>query len=536
MAGRTFSQIVNSPSNLASADHLVGVTAANTDVLFTPLQVGLISQLPGDALTAAGTPSVAAHSMIRKLFAAYNGNLFQVRRTSDNAIQDIGVAADGFADVASLNTFLGVSSGAVVQIYDQTGNNNILPQATNANQGALTLRYTQLARQVPVVTIASGQFYRNRASTTSIPTGSGPITVYMVVSNSGGVVNPVSIGTYGNMEATVANTGTGHMFALICGSSGQPHPGIDFENGTFEPTNPDGSTYNENSDFTVVLGKTQNNAQAVIKAGPASSSTVITAYNGTVAGMGLSAFHMEGGISLGEGGDGTPAPIEWAEGIIAAGFSSDATDQNIQSNLATVFGQYGGLQQYVDHLATNQPVVLGNNLTVDGTVTLTEISSPSNKLEFLMGGNNRLDWNITNNGGWTVGGLAGLFGGYFLAQLAAGGNSPGHSVGLTSDAATGTRIAIFLDGSDNPQLGFGSGSAIDTGITRIAPVSSVPTIAIGNGTSADASGTIKAKTKAGAPTASDVPAGTWALIRDTTNSTTKLYYNNAGTLMTVALT
>jgi hypothetical protein len=79
------------------------------------------------------------------------------------------------------------------------------------------------------------------------------------------------------------------------------------------------------------------------------------------------------------------------------------------------------------------------------------------------------------------------------------------------------------------------GAVMDTGLSRIAPVSSVPTIAIGNGTPADASGTIKAKTKAGAPVAADVPAGTWVLIRDTTNNTTQLYYNNAGTLQTIAL-
>jgi hypothetical protein len=42
--------------------------------------------------------------------------------------------------------------------------------------------------------------------------------------------------------------------------------------------------------------------------------------------------------------------------------------------------------------------------------------------------------------------------------------------------------------------------------------------------------------KAGAAVAADIPAGTWALVRDTSGSTTKLIYNNAGTLMSVALT
>lgn len=45
-----------------------------------------------------------------------------------------------------------------------------------------------------------------------------------------------------------------------------------------------------------------------------------------------------------------------------------------------------------------------------------------------------------------------------------------------------------------------------------------------------------AQTKNGAPTASDISQGAWALIRDETNATTKIYYNNAGTLQSVALT
>jgi len=72
----------------------------------------------------------------------------------------------------------------------------------------------------------------------------------------------------------------------------------------------------------------------------------------------------------------------------------------------------------------------------------------------------------------------------------------------------------------------------DTGISR----SAAGVIAIGNGGAGDSSACIKAKTKAGAPTTTDVPSGTWTLIRDTSGATTKLYYNNAGTLMSVALT
>lgn len=46
---------------------------------------------------------------------------------------------------------------------------------------------------------------------------------------------------------------------------------------------------------------------------------------------------------------------------------------------------------------------------------------------------------------------------------------------------------------------------------------------------------LQATVRSGAPTTSDIISGTWALWRDTTGATTRLYYNNAGTLQFVAL-
>jgi len=78
-------------------------------------------------------------------------------------------------------------------------------------------------------------------------------------------------------------------------------------------------------------------------------------------------------------------------------------------------------------------------------------------------------------------------------------------------------------------------SNIDAGLGRAA----AGVLEINNGTA----GTFRdlklrsvyATTKAGAPVAADVPAGTFMVIRDTSGSTTKLYYNNGGTLQSVAL-
>lgn len=74
----------------------------------------------------------------------------KVRRSSDNATQDIGFVG-GVLDTASLLTFVGANNGFVTTWYDQSGNGNHATQATTANQpqivvsGAVVLRNTKPA-------------------------------------------------------------------------------------------------------------------------------------------------------------------------------------------------------------------------------------------------------------------------------------------------------------------------------------------------------------------------------------------------------
>ncbi len=58
--------------------------------------------LPCDIYASAGTPCVAAHSTVRALFSAYNGNLYQVKRSSDSATTNIEtLTAGGYANAAA---------------------------------------------------------------------------------------------------------------------------------------------------------------------------------------------------------------------------------------------------------------------------------------------------------------------------------------------------------------------------------------------------------------------------------------------------
>ena len=59
---------------------------------------------------------------MRALYAKYAGPLYQVRRMSDNTTKDIAVlAAGGFADSKSQDSFCGASHCVIWRIYDQVG-------------------------------------------------------------------------------------------------------------------------------------------------------------------------------------------------------------------------------------------------------------------------------------------------------------------------------------------------------------------------------------------------------------------------------
>jgi len=83
-------------------------------------------------LTAA-SPASAAYSL-RKLSSSYLGYACRVRRSSDNATQDIGFTAGGDLDAASLLSFTGSGDGFISIWYDQSGNGLDLTQTDITKQ------------------------------------------------------------------------------------------------------------------------------------------------------------------------------------------------------------------------------------------------------------------------------------------------------------------------------------------------------------------------------------------------------------------
>jgi hypothetical protein len=78
-------------------------------------------------------PNAAAAYSLRKLRSAYTGNCIEVRRSSDNALQNIGFVNNRL-DTASLLSFVGVGDGFVRTWYDQSGNTRNAVETTNDNQ------------------------------------------------------------------------------------------------------------------------------------------------------------------------------------------------------------------------------------------------------------------------------------------------------------------------------------------------------------------------------------------------------------------
>jgi hypothetical protein len=78
-------------------------------------------------------PNAAAAYSVRKLSTAYTGSAIRVRRSSDNAEQDIGFSG-GNLDTTSLTSFCSGTNGFVTTWYDQSGNGNNVTQITATNQ------------------------------------------------------------------------------------------------------------------------------------------------------------------------------------------------------------------------------------------------------------------------------------------------------------------------------------------------------------------------------------------------------------------
>jgi non-reducing end alpha-L-arabinofuranosidase len=349
--------------------------------------------LPCDIYAAGGTPCVAAHSTTRALFGAYNGPLYQVRRSSDGTTRNVGLlTAGGSANAAAQDSFCAGTSCVITVVYDQSGRGNdlwyqgssVVPGSTQSSPAiATTESLTVGGTKVYSLYINPGNSYWRDGHLTGVPTGSAPEGMYMVT--SGTHVNGGCCFDYGNSETTRTADAAGAMdainFSTQCwfgGCSGTgPWVQADLEWGLYSGGS---QTWNPNqraftSRYVTATLKNNGTSRFAIKGGNAQSGALTTLWDGALP-NGYSPMRKQGAIVLGSGGDcckpGGGANLSagtFYEGAMVAGYPSDATENAVQANViaAGYAAAAGGPGQQIVGVQSGRCVDVPNGATTNGT-------------------------------------------------------------------------------------------------------------------------------------------------------------------------
>lgn len=315
---------------------------------------------PCDIYQAASTPCVAAHSMTRALYAAYNGPLYQVRRASDKTLQDVGLLAPGgFVDTAQQDAFCKGTTCTVATIYDQSENKNDLKKSpvahwlpnggneADASKGKITIS-GHTAYGIYVSGSSTNVAYRNNATKGVAKTNQAE-AMYMVV--DGTRVSDQCCFDYGNAETTGNDDGNGTMECIyfgkdiIWGGKGDgtgPWIAADLENGVYKSDQggwqsqnisvPTAKTMTGKFITAMLKGPAEN--KFGLKGGDAQSGKLVTTWDGARPKNGYYPKKLQGAIILGTGGDGSNGGVgTWYEGAMTLGNPPSDVDDQIQANI-----------------------------------------------------------------------------------------------------------------------------------------------------------------------------------------------------------
>ena len=192
---------------------------------------------------------------------SYNGPLYQVRRSSDNATTNISpLSAGGVANAATQDSFCAGTTCVITEIYDQSGHGNNLTDAPGGGAAggpdnlanATAAPATVGGHKVYGVYVAAGTGYRDD-HTSGIATGDNPEGEYAIF--DGTHYNGGCCFDYGNAETSNNDTGNGHMEAIYFGNikvwgygtGNGPWIMADMENGLYSGVN---AGYNANDPTT----------------------------------------------------------------------------------------------------------------------------------------------------------------------------------------------------------------------------------------------------------------------------------------------
>jgi hypothetical protein len=373
------------------------------------------ASLPCDIYASGGTPCVAAHSTTRALYAAYNGPLYQVRRSSDNTTTNIGTLnAGGYANAAAQDSFCSGTTCVITEIFDQSGHGNNLTDAPgggaaggpDALANATAAPVTVGGHEAYGVYVAPGTGYRDD-STSGIATGDSPEGEYAIF--DGTHTNNGCCFDYGNAETNNDDNGAGHMEAIYfgtertwgTGSGNGPWIMADMENGLFSGSNTGLNSGDPTTSFrfTTAMVEGESNQWAIL-GGNAQSGGLSTDFSG-VRPAGYNPMHKEGAIILGIGGDNSKSSAgTFYEGVMTSGYPSAATENSVQANIAAA-----GYTTSSGTTGTTGTIVAGDDSAkcVDNN---NGASTGGNKVQMwdCDGNTAAQNWTVNSNGTLTIDG------------------------------------------------------------------------------------------------------------------------------------
>ncbi len=323
---------------------------------------------PCDIYGAAGTPCVAAHSTTRALYASYAGPLYQVKRQSDGQTLDVGVVrpvgspvpdAGGYADAAVQDAFCANTICVITLIYDQSGKGNHLrqgppgPSFPGPAKGGFDTQ--PIADMAPVtigghraygVFIMPGMGFRNNDAT-DLAIDDEPEGIYYVI--DGTHYDSGCCFDYGNSSTNGRAVGTGTMETTYFGTSTNwgrgngngPWIMADMEAGLFSGYDAKQNAADPTIDswrFVTAVVNGGGGNRWELRGGNAQSGGLTTFYSGIRPGSltnnAYFPMHKQGAILLGIGGDnGNGSAGTFYEGVMTAGFPTDATTDAVQANI-----------------------------------------------------------------------------------------------------------------------------------------------------------------------------------------------------------
>ena len=307
------------------------------------------TQGPCDIYAAAGTPCVAAHSTTRALYAAYNGALYQVRRTSDSTTAEyLHAERRRVRQRRDAGLLLRGHHCTITVIFDQSGQGQQphpsarpagRPRGPTSGANAAALPVTAGGHKVYGVFISPGIGFRND-HTSGIATGDAAEGEYAVVRRLA-LQRRLLLRLRQRRDVQHRHRQRPHGGHLLRQHQGlgvrlRQRP-LDHGRHGERPVlrrqpglNSADPTVNFRFTTAIVKGKPSHWS---IRGGNAQSGGLSTFYSGARP-SGYNPMHKEGAILLGIGGDNSNSSAgTFYEGVMTSGYPSDTTENSVQANI-----------------------------------------------------------------------------------------------------------------------------------------------------------------------------------------------------------